>query len=392
MMHSLRPSSRFGVAAALLLSLALIGGCETVDKADKPAKLVKIKQTVPIKKAWSTSMGGAKPKLRLGLGVAVEGDRAFIAGHNGQVRALSLKTGKQLWQINTRLALSGGPGAGEGLVVVGADHGELVALDSKNGRRRWKTRINSEMLSAAVIKGEYVVLRTVDGRLHALRASDGSQVWQIEQQVPRLSLRGSATPLVVDDVAMSGFDNGRVVAVSLRDGSTVWDVAVSPPSGRTELERLVDVDSTLQVVEDDVYAVTFQGKVARLARDSGQVWWARDVSSYRGLAVDEDGVYVSNADGQIIKIGRLTGVEIWRKDTLKNRRPSAPVVIDGVVVVTDFDGVVHAFDAATGAETGRISGGGKLVSTPPAVAGGLVLFMNDQGKLTAWRVGKSRRG
>lgn len=392
MMHSVRPSSRFGFAAALLLSLALIGGCETVDKADKPAKLTKIKQTVPLQKAWTASVGGAKPNLRLGLGVAVDGDRVFIAGHNGQVRSLSLKTGKQLWQRNTGLPLSGGPGAGDGLVVVGASHGDLVALDATTGRRRWKTRINSEMLSAAAIKGDYIVLRTVDGRLHALRASDGTQIWQIEQQVPRLSLRGSATPLLLDDVAISGFDNGRVMAVALRDGSTVWDVAVSPPSGRTELERLVDVDSAIKAVEDDVYAVTFQGKVARLARDSGQIWWARDVSSYRGLAVDDDGVYVSNADGQIIKIGRRTGVEIWRKDTLKNRRPSAPVVLGGVVIVTDFDGVVHAFDTATGEETGRVKGGGKLVSSPPAVADGLVLFMNDQGKLTAWRIGKSRRG
>ena len=385
-------SRRWGLAVAAVLSLALVSGCETVDKADKPAKLAKIKQTVPVQKAWTASVGGAKPKLRLGLGVAVDGDRVFIAGHKGQVRALSLANGKQLWQANTRLPLTGGPGAGEGLVVVGASHGDLVALDANTGRRRWKTRINSEILSAAAIKGGYVVLRTVDGRLHALRASDGSPVWQVEQQVPRLSLRGSATPLVLDDVAISGFDNGRVVAVSLRDGNTVWDVAVAPPSGRTELERLVDVDSAIKVVEDDVYAVTFQGKVARLARDSGQVWWSRDVSSYRGLAVDDDGVYVSNADGQIIKIGRRTGVEMWRKDTLKNRRPSAPVVLDGLLFVADFDGVVHVLDTATGEEKARAKGGGKLVSTPPAVAGGLVLIMNDQGKLTAWRVGKARRG
>ena len=116
------------------------------------------------------------------------------------------------------------------------------------------------------------------------------------------------------------------------------------------------------------------------------------MSSYRGLAVDDDGVYVSNADGQLIKIGRRTGVEMWRKDTLKNRRPSAPVVLDGLLFVADFDGVVHVLDTATGEEKARANGGGKLVSTPPAVAGGLVLIMNDQGKLTAWRVGKARRG
>ena len=267
----------------------------------------------------------------------------------------------------------------------------MVALDAATGGLRWKTRINSEILSAPVIGGGVVLVRAVDGRLVALSASNGRQIWAAEQNVPRLSLRGSGTPVIAGELAVCGFDNGRLMAIGLRDGQTAWDVALAPPSGRSELERLIDVDSGISAVEEDLYAVSFQGKVARIAKDTGQLWWSRDLSSYRGLATDEDGVYVSTADGQLVKIGRRTGVELWRTDRLKNRRLSAPAVINGQVAVADLAGYVHFFDANTGAPTAHVKSGGARVTTPPVVAGGFVLFMNEKGHVTAYRVAGPRR-
>ena len=377
--------------AGLCAALLLLAGCAANDKADPPAKLTKIRETVRVDKAWSANVGGSAPKLRLGLGVAVDGLRVFAAGHDGEVRAYGLTTGRTVWKTNTRVKIAGGPGAGEGLVVVGATYGDVVALDANTGGLRWKTRINSEILSAPVIGGGVVLVRAVDGRLVALSATNGRQVWAAEQNVPRLSLRGSATPAIAGELAVCGFDNGRMMAIGLRDGQTAWDVALAPPSGRSELERLIDIDSAISVVGEDLYAVSFQGKVARIAKDTGQVWWSRDLSSYRGLATDEDGVYVSTADGQIVKIGRRTGVELWRTDRLKNRRLSAPAVINGQVAVADYKGYVHFFDANTGAPTARIKSGGASVSNPPVVAGGFVLFMNDKGHVTAFRVASPRR-
>jgi outer membrane protein assembly factor BamB len=204
--------------------------------------------------------------------------------------------------------------------------------------------------------------------------------------VPKLSLRGVAIPSIAGDLAVSGFDNGRMMAVSLRDGATAWEATIAPPSGRSELDRLVDIDSTVGVVGDDLYVVTFQGRVARVARDTGQIWWTRDISSYRGLTTDEDGVYISTSDGQVVKIGRRTGVEMWRSDVLKNRRLSAPAVLGGQVAVADLKGYVHFLDASTGALTARESNGGERVSTPPVVAKDLMLFMNDKGHLSAFRI------
>lgn len=381
------PAALTALAAALLL----VGGCASNDKIDPPAELVKIKPTVRVEKAWSLSVGGAKPELRLGLGVAAADNRVYVASHKGDVLALSLANGKTVWRTRTKLPLSGGPGVGEGIVVVGAGHGDLVALDAASGAIRWKTRVNSEILSAPAIGSGLVVLRTVDGRLHALQVSDGAVVWAVEQQVPRLSLRGAAVPVIAGDAALSGFDNGRVLAASLKDGSTLWEFTVAPPSGRTELERLVDIDSALHVVDDDVFAVSFQGRAVRLARDSGQVWWARDLSSFRGFTVDAEAIYVSTSDGQLVKIAILTGVEVWRQDQLRNRNLSAPVLLGGQVAVADYKGYVHFYDRATGALTARLSGGGKVVSNAPVAAGELALFMNDKGQLSAYRLAKSRR-
>ena len=387
MMSRPRDIRRFPAVLGLCLALAVAAGCSfKKDKVDPPADLAKFKETVRVTRVWSASVGGAKPVLRLGLGVAVDGDRVFAAGRNGEVTAYALGTGRTLWHTKTKVKLSGGPGAGEGVVVVGASYGDIIALDQATGAIRWKTRVNSEILSAPAIGGERVVIRSVDGRLHGLDLADGKSLWTAEQPVPKLSLRGVAIPSIAGEFAVSGFDNGRMLAVSLRDGATAWEAIIAPPSGRSELDRLVDIDSTVGVMGDDLYAVTFQGRVARVARDTGQIWWTRDVSSYRGLATDDDGVYVSTADGQVVKIGRRTGVEMWRTDVLKNRRLSAPAVLGGQVVVADLKGYVHFLDASTGTLTARASNGGERVSTPPVVAKDLVLFMNDKGHLAAFRI------
>ena len=168
-------------------------------------------------------------------------------------------------------------------------------------------------------------MRSVDGRLHGLDAHSGKELWSVEQQVPRLSLRGTATPIIAKDVAISGFDNGKVMAVSLNSGDTVWDTALASPHGRTELDRLVDIDSAVRTVGDNVFATGFQGRTAMLALDSGQIWWAHDMSSYRGLAVDADNLYVTQSDGIVVALRQRDGSELWRNQKLKLRRLTTPV-------------------------------------------------------------------
>jgi outer membrane protein assembly factor BamB len=273
-----------------LAALLIAAGCSKDKDVEPPAKLVDFPQTLPVKKLWSENVGGGKKQmlLRLGLGPAVDKGIVFAGSHKGELLAVSLDTGKRVWEKKLKLPLSAGPGVGDGMLVVGTSKGEVLALDGATGRELWHTRVNSELLSAPAVSEKVVVMRSVDGRLHGLNAGDGKELWSVEQQVPRLSLRGTAIPVIAKDVAICGFDDGKVMAVSLNTGDTVWDATLAAPHGRTELDRLVDVDSAVRVIGDDVFATGFQGRTAMLALDSGQIWWAHDMSSYRGLAADAD--------------------------------------------------------------------------------------------------------
>lgn len=371
----------------VLAGLALLAACNSSNKKpDAPAKLEDFKPTAQVQKLWSASVGGGKPKLRLGLDVALQDGRVFAAGYNGDVAAFDVKNGKRLWITDTKLQLTGGPGVGAGLVVAGARFGDLVALDAATGTRKWHTRINSEILSAPLVTAQHVLLRTVDGRVSSFSTADGKLEWSAEQQVPRLSLRGVSVPAVTAEAVIAGFDNGKVMALQQRNGDTIWEATVAPPSGRSELDRLVDIDAAVKTIGNDIYAVTFQGKVARIDMETGQIQWSRDMSSYSGMAFDDDGLYVTSSQGSLVKIGRRTGVEMWKVDSLHNRRLSPPAVVGNLVATADLKGIVHFFDAATGALAARVKTSGDRVTAAPVVSGDTIILMDTEGKLSALRV------
>jgi outer membrane protein assembly factor BamB len=367
-----------------LFALAMMAGC-SIDKADRPAVLVPLVNRIQLKTVWHTQVRGEAPNLRLGLGVAVDGNRVFAASFKGSIEAFDLASGKRLWQRELRAPLAGGPSAADGLVVIGTSKGELIALAQQDGAPRWRARINAEILSAPAIGGGLVVVHGVDGKLHGLSEADGRENWMVDQQVPRLSLRGTSPPLLMGDLAICGFDNGRVLAVTRGSGSTAWDAAVAQPHGNTELRRLIDIDAAVQADGDDLFAIAYQGRVARLVRDSGQIVWARDLSGYRGIAVDADAVYVATSEGDVVSLDRRTGTERWRQKGLEHRQLSAPAVYHGRVVVADFAGFVHWLDASSGAFVARTRIGKKRISGAPVVAGDLLLVFTDGGDLTAFR-------
>ena len=370
-----------------LAALLIAAGCSKDKDVEPPAKLVKFPATLPVKKLWGEGVGGGKKQLvlRLGLGPAVDNGVVFAASHKGEVIAASLETGRHLWTKKLKVPISAGPGAAFGMVVVGTSKGGLIALDGATGRERWRSRVNSELLSDPAISEKVVVIRSVDGRLHGLDAHTGKELWSVEQQVPRLSLRGTATPIIAKDEAISGFDNGKVMAVSLISGDTVWDTALASPHGRTELDRLVDIDSAVRAVGDNVFATGFQGRTAMLALDSGQIWWAHDMSSYRGLAVDADSLYVTQSDGIVVALRQRDGSELWRNQKLKLRRLSTPVLTSTAVVVADFQGYVHWLDKTNGELVARERVAKERISNSPVAVGDTVVVLTDGGKLAAYR-------
>jgi len=382
-------TSRILVMAAIAV---LATACDKDKDVAPPAELVDFDPAVSIDRVWSIGTKGGDDVLRLGLQPVAQGERVYVAGHGGDVRALELATGRDIWRASLDLDLSGGPSVGEGIVVVGSSGGELVALDAETGAKRWQVSTGGEVLAAPTVAGGIVVVRTVDGRLRGLKAADGVEAWNYEQPVPRLTLRGNGAPVVDGDMVFAGLDNGKVVALSLATGELLWTTTVAPAQGRTEIERLVDIDSAVRIVGDDVFVVGYQGRIAMLARATGQLWWGRDLSSHRGLAVDSDTLYVTAADSTVMALSRRDGTPVWSQDSLLRRSVTAPALVDGALVVGDFEGYLHWLDVTTGQLLARGKTGGGRMSNAPVAAGGLLLLETDSGEVQAWRAAPRTAG
>jgi outer membrane protein assembly factor BamB len=362
--------------------IALVG-CDNDKEVDPPAELVNIQATRNVDQLWTAGLGGDSERLRLALRPTVAEGVVYAASHDGEVVSLTAQSGKRNWTVKSKLPLSAGPEVGGGIVVLGSSEGDVLALDAATGAERWRVSIKSEILARPLVVNDLVVIRTVDGHIDALALSDGAKRWSVDQQVPRLTLRGTSPPVLAGDKIVAGFDNGKVSAIDVRNGDVLWDSTVNAPSGRTELERLADIDSPPRISGDEIFVVGFQGRVAMLALDSGQIWWARDTSSYRGFAMDDDLLYLTTSASVVMAMRKSDGAVQWEQAGLRQRGLTAPAIDGDSLIVGDFEGYLHWLDKASGQIIARRKTDGERITNAAIVDDGRAFVQTDSGKLIA---------
>jgi outer membrane protein assembly factor BamB len=384
----------FGRNLLALSAAFLLSGCGLFGDDDEelePAELIDFETKVPIKRAWKTNIGADADFLRVALRPMGDGNRIYAASVNGNVVALDAQRGKQVWRNKLDIDLSSGPGVGEGLVVVVSADGYVVALAADDGTERWRAYISGESLATPLVHEEWVVVQAVDNKLTALSVFDGSERWTVEQSTPALTMRGSTSPMQVGQTVVTGFDNGRVMAVNLSSGDVEWDSMLAPPSGRSDLDRLSDIDGDIAVVGQDIYASGYQGRIASLAAESGQVLWARELSTYQGVSADWNSVYSTLDNGELVALNRNSGTEIWRQNALLRREPTVPVSFRTTVAVGDLDGYLHFFSNVDGEPVARVRAGKSAIVSTPLVMADRLFVQSDDGSVSAWYVVEPKR-
>ena len=379
----------------LLMAAFVLSSCSLFKDDDEkelePTKLTDFETKINVKRLWSVKIGDDAEFLRLALQPAGDGNRIYAASRDGNVVALHPESGKEFWRTKLDIELSAGPGVGDDLVVVAAADGLLIALDADSGVEKWRTNVTGESLARPVIKDDLVVIITIDNVLRAVSAFDGSERWTIEQSTPVLTMRGSASPVLVGSSVIAGFDNGRLVSVNLSTGDIDWEAMLSPPSGRSDLERLADVDGLISVVGQDIYASGYQGSVAAVASESGQLLWTRDVSTYEGVSADWNNLYTVSDDGSVIALTRRNGDEAWRQEAMIRREPTLPVSFHTTVAVGDFEGYLHFFNNFDGVPVARVRVGNQAISNEPIVVADRLYVQSDAGSVAAFVVQQPKR-
>jgi outer membrane protein assembly factor BamB len=324
--------------------------------------------------------------LRLGLRPATDGARIYAGSYDGQVVSFDAENGDKLWSVKTGLPLTAGPGFGDGLLAFGTADGELLVLDAATGAERLRQATGSEVLAPPAIGSGVVVVRSVDGRLRGFSATNGATLWSVEQTLPTLTLRGNTAPRVAGTLVVSGFNNGRVGAYEIANGDPVWEVAIANPTGRSELERLVDVSAGLSVVGNDVYVVGYHGRAVGIDLATGVVLWQQDLSSYSGLGADLNNIYVASDFDAVVALERQAGTQVWRQEALRLRDITAPTRYANTLVVGDYEGYLHWLSPDDGSFLARERAAGERISGAPLVVGQNVYVQGDDGTVAAYTV------
>ena len=385
---------RIVVVVALV---AILSGCSTVkgwfggkDKDDgkptEPAELVDFTPVASVTKLWSASAGKGEDRLGVSQRPVVADGRVYAAAVKGGVHALDLQTGKQVWHHKSDLRISGGPGAGDGLVVVGTLDGQVVALDAATGAEKWQAKVPNEVISAPVIGQGLVLVRSNDGRVSAFDINSGERRWFSTHDMPSLTVRGTAPVTLGPGLVFVGNDDGTVSAMSLNDGRALWNQVVGVPDGRTELDRMADVDGAPILDGTTLFATSFKNETIAIDGPSGRPMWTREKGGAGGLGLASGSVVVSDPTGTVWALDKTSGAPLWSNPNLVRRSLTAPAVQGDYAVVGDYDGYVHWLRLDNGEQAARERVGGKMVRAQPVVADGIVIVQNVEGGLTAFRL------
>jgi outer membrane protein assembly factor BamB len=370
--------------AALLALAVLAAGCSSNSKKElPPAELTDFKEEVVLQKQWSRSVGDGQGETYNMLIPAIEGENIYAADTTGIVMSVNRTSGDVVWKKELEKPVSGAVGVGFGMVMVGTLKGEVIVLDESTGEEKWHARVTSEVLAAPATNGDVVVVQTQDDRVIGFDAATGTQRWIYESTPAVLTLRGTGAPIVTNHLAIAGLSTGKVVALETSNGVPAWEQRVAIPQGRSELDRVVDIDGGLLLSGGTLYLATYQGRVAGLELESGRILWQRDASSYSGVAQGFGSVYVTLANGTVEGIDERSSTALWSNDSLARRQLGSPEVFSSYIAVGDMEGYLHLLSQVDGRFVGRERIDSDGLRARPLVSGNTIYVFGNSGKLEA---------
>lgn len=371
----------------LLIFTLVLSGCSWLglggkNKRIKPNPLTPLTQRVEIKSRWKTNVGAGLSKLYRVIPPIIDSETVYANDYKGRVYAFDRETGKTNWRYNTKVEMAAGVGLGGDLVLLGSLKGDVIALDKDTGEEQWRVLIDSEILAAPQSNGAVVVVQTNDGKLVGLDANDGKTIWTYSAQLPTLTLRGTAVPRLIGANVITGFANGKLIALSAVDGTLYWERRVASPQGRSDIERVVDIDGSPVLKDGTIYTTSFNGTLSAI-NVRGDVLWSQENSSHSGPVVIDERVFVASSEGFMRAYSAKTGLLLWENKILAGRRLSAPQNLAGFVVTADYKGYVHIFDTETGGLLDRFRVDSDGVRSPMVSDGTYLYALGNDGVLAS---------
>lgn len=353
---------KYKISCALTVLTLALAGCASSGKVEevKPNPLTKLTQAKTLTPVFSQSVSSTSTADPLRLRLDADNGVVFALDPKGLVTAYQGK--QKLWQKEvSKAGLSSGVEAADGHVIVGNAKGQLFALDQATGEQKWTAQLTGALLAPSLIQAGRVISVSNDGTVFAHDLVTGQQVWTYNLPNVQLSLRGNAAPVPVDArTVLISSANAYVYALDVLTGVPRMQRRVAVSDGRSDIQRLNDVDGDPVVAGQYLITTSYQGQVTMTDLASQQVVWSEDSSSTQRPEVVGNGVFVAQTDGKLVAYEISTGQKLWENDSLLNRQLSNPVMLGQDLIVGDLDGVLHMLNPATGELIGRAKTSGEV--------------------------------
>ena len=354
-----------------ILAILLIASC--AQNAVKLSPLPKYEKEVAVKLNWRVNLGrGSRLQLRHQSPAEV-GDVVYLCDWRRLI-ALDLTNGKRLWRKKLGAPISGCLAHFGERIYLSDEDGVVYAINAENGDVLWQKQLDADSVTPPTANESIVLIQTVSEKLYALNANDGTQLWSYSAYNPGLTLFGSFHPIIIGNIAISGFADGSVVVFDWSSGNPVSFRQISVPQGQSDIERLVDIDATAIFDEGQLYMSSYGGTTLGLDLRSGTEIWRNDIGSFLTMAEDSERLFVVDKDNRIYAIKKSDGEIIWQREDYLYRGLTAPVLFDDYLAMGDRNGQLHVFSSEDGSPVGRRKMGLKdIINFMVATSEGLLL-------------------
>ena len=318
---------------------------------DEPRELIDFNERFEFTENWDIKFKGEN--LLNSFIPAFSGTSLFFVDQEGNLSNIDIESGEVLWETELDTIISAGIVAGFGKLFLSDDKGNLISLDQEDGSILWKSFAGGEVLANVDVDAGLVIVKTASGFLNAFNIETGFEEWSYRSVAPNLTVRGSSSPVINDSVVYATFDNGRIGAFNIKTGLPIWDGAISFTEGVSELDNLIDADSSPVLEGNRIYTVNFQGNLSVFDAAQRRTVWESKESSFYEPFILRGILGIISADSKISTYSSRTLEDSWKLEEYALRELSNPVTFKGHILVGDLEGYIHAIDPLTGITVAR---------------------------------------
>jgi outer membrane protein assembly factor BamB len=362
--------------------------------------------------AWRRDFGQGEKRGRYITAPPVAADgKVFVMDADGRVVAMDARSGRELWRTATnpgdnkrdKLGFGGGVAYADGKIYAASGYRVVMQIDANTGAVGWRTRTSEALHGAPTVSGGRVYVVALDNSLLTFNTADGQPSWTYQALSEPARILRASTPAVAGDTVVAAFGSGELVALRAANGNDLWNEALSRASRTSALSEIRDISGRPVVYQGDVFAVSHSGVFAATDLRTGQARWSLPVVGITTPWPSGDVVYVVSKAGEVICASRESGQIYWIRDLnegfkaekrggffgiggQRQNRPiwSGPLLADGRLLIAGETGDLAVVDAKTGEVRQRLDLKGSSTLAPIAM-GDTVYVVTEEADLIAIR-------